>query len=139
MLSIDSPSFPISCLIISTFSMFSKASVTFLENTSLSTAKACPAGTAVSSAILIRREFKLLSSSFKSPQAFVCKLDLKELLQTISAKLLLECAGEKLLGFISYNLTFMPLLAIWYVASEPANPPPTTVIKSFILYPFITH
>ena len=60
--------------------------VTNLENASLSTAKACPAGTDVSSAHLIKRESNLLNSSFKSPQALVIAFDLKELLHTISAK-----------------------------------------------------
>ena len=107
---------------------FSISSVTLLENSSLSTAKAWPAGTLVSSAILINNESNFLSSSFKSPQAFVSKLDLNELLHTISAKFLLECASENLTGFISYNFTFIPLFAIWYAASVPASPPPIIVI-----------
>ena len=66
----------------------------FSENFSLSTARACPAGTCVSSAVFINNESKYLSSSFNSPHAFVCKLDLKELLHTISAKFSFECASE---------------------------------------------
>ena len=58
----------------------------FLEKTSLSTASACPAGTAVPSAVFISKESNILSSSFSKPQALVCKFDLKELLQTISDK-----------------------------------------------------
>ena len=37
---------------------------------------------------------------------------IKELLHTISAKFELLCAGENLLGFISYNLTSIPFFAI---------------------------
>ena len=40
------------------------------------------------------------------------KFDLNELLHTTSAKFLLVCAGENFCGFISYSLTFIPLLAI---------------------------
>ena len=60
------------------------------------------------------------------------KLDLNELLHTISAKFSFEWAPENFSGFISYNLTLIPLLAIWYAASEPASPPPIIVIKLFI-------
>ena len=87
-------------------------SVTLLEKSALSTAKAWPAGTAVSSAIFISNESNILSSSFNNPQAFVCKFDLKELLHTISAKFSFECAGENFCGFISYNLTLIPFFAI---------------------------
>ena len=103
---------PTSCLTISTFSKLAIFSVIFSANFSLSTAKACPAGTATSSAVFIKSESNIRSSSFNKPQAFVCKFDLKELLHTISAKFLLLCAGENLLGFISYSLTFIPLFAI---------------------------
>ena len=105
-----------------------------MANISLSTANAWPAGTAVLSAILISNESIALNSSFSNPQAFVCRFDLKELLHTISAKFWFACAGEYLFGFISYNLTLIPLLAIWYAASVPANPPPITFIKSFIIF-----
>ena len=64
------------------------------------------------SAILISNESIALNSSFSNPQAFVCRFDLKELLHTISAKFWFACAGEYLFGFISYNLTLIPLLAI---------------------------
>ena len=87
--------------------------VTIFENFSLSTAKACPAGTDVLSAHFIRSESNILNSSFKSPHAFVSKFDLNELLHTISAKFLLECAGENFSGFISYSFTFIPRFAIW--------------------------
>ena len=39
------------------------------------------------------------------------KYKMKELLHTISAKFLFECAGEYFCGFISYNFTLIPLLA----------------------------
>ena len=55
----------------------------------------------VLSAIFINNESKIRNSSFNNPQAFVCKFDLKELLQTISAKFSFECAGEYFTGFIS--------------------------------------
>ena len=87
-------------------------SVTFCEKISLSTARAWPAATLVSSATFIKSESNLLSSSFNNPHAFVKRLDLKELLQTISAKFLLECAGENFSGFISYSFTFIPCLVI---------------------------
>ena len=102
----------ISLRIISINSFFSNSQVTFLEKLSLSTAKACPAGTLVSSAILINNESNLLNSSFNKPHAFVSKFDLKELLHTISAKFSFECASEYFIGFISYNFTFIPFLAI---------------------------
>ena len=105
--------FPTSFLIISISFIFSNSSVTRLENCSRSTANACPAGTDTSSAIRIKRESNLLNSSFNSPQAFVCKLDLKELLQTTSAKFWLLCAGEYTVGFISYRFTLIPCFAIW--------------------------
>ena len=105
--------FPTSFLIISIFFIFSNSSVTLLEKTSLSTASACPAGTAVSSAIFIKSESSILNSSFNRPQALVCKFDLNELLHTTSAKFWLLCAGEYFCGFISYSFTFIPLLAIW--------------------------
>ena len=94
-------------------SIFSNVFVTFSENFSLSTARACPAGTDVSSAIFISKLPNILSSSFKSPHAFVCKFDLNELLQTTSARFAFVCAGENLHGFISYNFTFIPAFAIW--------------------------
>ena len=100
-----------SFLIISILELLLISSVILLENFSLSTAKACPAGTFVSSATLINNESSFLNSSFNSPQAFVILFDLNELLHTISAKLLLLCAGENFSGFISYSLTFIPLLA----------------------------
>ena len=105
-------SFPTSFLMISTFSKLSIFLVTSFANFSLSTANACPAGTAVSSAVFIKSESNSLNSSFRSPHAFVCKFDLNELLHTISAKLLLLCAAENLFGFISYNFTLIPLFAI---------------------------
>ena len=117
-----------SFLIISIFSMFSKIFVTFSENFSLSTANACPAGTAVSSATFISKLSNILNSSFNKPHAFVCKFDLNELLHTISAKFLFVCALENSSGFISYSFTFIPAFAIWYAASHPAKPPPIIVI-----------
>lgn len=94
---------PVAIIVIASSSSFSKlttssfmtsilgflliSSVTFLANISLSTARACPAGTDVMSAIFISNESILLNSSFKRPHALVCKFDLKELLHTISAKL----------------------------------------------------
>ena len=104
--------FFISLFIIFILFIFFISSVTNSENSFLSTASACPAGTFVLSAHLIRSESSCLSSSFSSPQAFVCKFDLKELLQTISARFLLLCAGEYFSGFISYKFTFIPLFAI---------------------------
>ena len=41
------------------------------------------------------------------------RFDLKELLHTISAKFSFVCAGEYLLGFISYNFTFIPSFEIF--------------------------
>ena len=119
---------PTSLRIISTFGILFSFSVTFFEKASLSTANACPAGTAVSSAVFIKSESNILNSSFNKPQAFVCKFDLNELLHTISAKSSLSCANENFFGFISYNFTFIPFLASIYAASEPANPPPIIVI-----------
>ena len=71
---------------------------------------------------------KIIDKHYTHWKQYNNKLDLNELLQTISAKSLLEWAGEYLIGFISYNFTFIPLLAIWYAASHPANPPPIIVI-----------
>ena len=86
--------------------------VTNSENLSLSTAKACPAGTQVLSAHFISKESSKRSSSFNSPHAFVCRFDLNELLHTISAKFLFECALENFVGFISYSFTLYPFFAI---------------------------
>ena len=86
---------------ISTFSKLSNFLVISSENLSLSTANACPAGTATLSAVFIKSESNMRNSSFNNPHAFVCKFDLNELLHTISAKFILLCAGENLSGFIS--------------------------------------
>ena len=102
----------ISSLIISMFSICFILFVMLSANFSLSTAKACPAGTEFSSAVFINNESSIRNSCFNKPHAFVILFDLKELLHTISAKFGFECAGENFLGFISYNFTFKPLLAI---------------------------
>ena len=57
-----------------------------LENLSLSTASAPPAGTEHSSAQFIIKESKILSSSFKSPAALSILLAFKEFEQTSSHK-----------------------------------------------------
>ena len=65
-----------SSLIISILELFSISRVISLENSSLSTASACPAGTATLSAHFINKESNFLSSSFNSQQAFVIRFDL---------------------------------------------------------------
>ena len=69
-----------------TIGWFLTFSVTSAEKFVRSTARAPPAGTAVSSAEAITTEFKRRISSFKTPTAFVNPLPRSELLQTSSAK-----------------------------------------------------
>ena len=61
-------------------------SVIYPENSSLSTARAPPAGIALLSAASMIREPKCLSSSLRSPIAFSLAAALNELLHTSSAK-----------------------------------------------------
>ncbi len=78
------------------------------EKESRSTAKAPPAGTAVSSAEVITTEFNRRISSFNKPTAFAKLFPLKELEQTNSAKLLVWCASVDFTGRISYKRTGTP-------------------------------
>ena len=65
-------------------------------------------------------------SFFNKPHALVISSDFNELLQTSSAKSSDLCASLFLLGFISYNFTFIPFLASIYAHSHPASPAPIT-------------
>ena len=71
---------------ISTFSMSSMTEVTLLENTSRSTAKEPPAGTLASFATVRMIESNNSISPLRTPGPFSKDSDLKELLQTTSAK-----------------------------------------------------
>ena len=71
------------------------------ENSSRSTAKAPPAGTADFSAQAISKEPRRRISSFKRPAALSTRLAFKELEQISSAKPWLWWAGENFWGFIS--------------------------------------
>ena len=110
----------------SIFGCFFSSSVIRFEKSVRSTASAPPAGTRVSSAILITRESIRRSSSFKRPTALSSLSERSEFEQTNSHRSSVLCAGECLPGFISKRLTCMPLSAITYAASQPANPPPIT-------------
>ena len=77
------------------------SSVIFLEKSSLSTAKAWPASTFVSSATFSVKEPKSFISCFNIPDALERLVDLNELEQTSSAKNLDLCAFENFIGFIS--------------------------------------
>ena len=101
---------------------------------SLSTASAPPAGTFDSSAACMVREFKLLISSFKRPQALPnTSLLFKELEHTSSAKLSFVCAGVKDFGFMSDSSTSNPSSASLHAASHPASPAPITLTLRGIL------
>src|SRR5262245_50313101 len=75
-------------------------------------------------------ESKILSSSFSSQGALPSWSDLKELLQTISARAAVLWAGVGFTGLISCNRTLKPAWAICQAASEPARPPPATIMGS---------
>ena len=105
-------------------------SVTAFEKSSLAIASALPAGTAFSYAILISSPPKISISFFRRPLALVISEDPKLLEHTNSAQSEVTCAPVVLLGRISYSLTFIPLLASWRAASEPARPAPIILTSS---------
>src|SRR5262245_36412154 len=78
----------------------------------------------------MRSESKILSSSLSSHGALPSWSDLKELLQTISARAAVLCAGVGFTGLISCKRTFSPAWAICHAASDPARPPPATMMGS---------
>ncbi len=101
--------------------------VTSSLNTCRSTASAAPPGTRASSATSTNRLPNSRSSALSKPWAFVSSVDLKVLLQTISASRSVRCAGVPTPGRISCSVTAMPRSASAQAASQPARPPPTTL------------
>ena len=101
------------------------------ENNTRSTASAEPAGTQFRSPDEITIELKLRSSSLRIKGAEWGRLLPKELLQTNSAQLSVLCAAVRLTERISYKTTGTPLSAACQAASDPANPAPIMVRKSF--------
>ena len=124
----------ISSLIRLIFGFSSIIFVTFEEKSSLSIARAAPAGTAESKAAFIKKEPRIDISFFKSPLAFVTSKEPRLFEQTNSARFSVLCAPVVFFGRISYKSTSIPLFASCNAASEPANPPPITT--AFIIAPF---
>src|SRR4030095_6787136 len=113
---------------ISIFGCPLTACVTAAANSSRSTESETPLGTRWRYARRMSRESRILSSSLSSQGALPSWSDLKELLQTISARASVLWAGVGFTGRISYSLTLKPAFAICQAASEPANPPPATIM-----------
>ena len=116
---------------ISISGSFFICSVTAFGNSSLSTARAPPAGTRVLSAHIIIREPMSRSSSLSRPIAFDKPSARKEFEQQSSQKRSELCAGMRFFGFISIRRTFAPLFAACHAASQPARPAPTTYTVFF--------
>ena len=102
-------------------------SVTSREKPWRSTARAPPAGTAVSSAQRIKRLPSCRSSSFSRPTAFSSPAARRELEQHSSAKSAVWWAGVNFSGFISRRVTEIPRWASCQAHSLPASPAPMTV------------
>jgi hypothetical protein len=122
--------------IISTSDLDSKAVVIKREKASRSTARALPAGTRLSSAAWMIREFSLRNSSLRRPEPVSRASDLRELLHTSSPRKGERWAGEKRFGFISKRVTTIPRLAACQAASHPANPPPIISSRLFCIFNF---
>jgi hypothetical protein len=85
-----------------------------------------------------RRELSRFSSAIKVPEERFGSVDPSELEQTISARFPVLCAEVVLCGRISHNLTVNPRLAACQAASQPANPPPITIMSLIdLLWHFI--
>jgi hypothetical protein len=113
------------------------ASVTFAANTTRSTAKACPAGTAHDRAISISNEPARRISSLSNQGAAFSLSDLSEFEHTSSAKSAVWCAGVERTGRISHNSTSTPRRAHCHAASEPANPAPMILMGRIFLTYFL--
>ena len=107
----------------------SRCAVTASANRWRSTASALPAGTLNSSATWRRRHPRIRISALRRPCGVSWISDLKELVQTISARRSVLCAGVGRTGRISYRSTWCPRRANCQAASDPASPPPTTVTR----------
>src|SRR5947209_17467577 len=103
------------------------ASRIFAEKTSRSTAKACPAGTAASSAQRNSAEPARLISCLSSHGAVLGDSDLREFEHTSSPKSPVWCAGVIFTGRISNSSTSTPKRASVSAASHPASPAPITL------------
>ena len=108
------------------------------ENSSRSTARAPPAGTAHWAAHPSSRDPSRRISSFKSPAALFTRAAFRELEQISSARPPLLWAGENRWGFISYKVTGIPRRARAQAASQPARPAPSTVTCSNALSSLFT-
>jgi hypothetical protein len=113
------------------------ASVTFAANTTRSTAKACPAGTAHDRATSISNEPARRISSLSNQGAAFSLSDLNEFEHTSSAKSAVWCAGVARPGRISHNSTSTPRRAHCHAASEPANPAPMILMGRILLTYFL--
>ena len=98
------------------------------ENSTRSTARAWPAGTALASASARRIEPARRISCLRSHGAVFSDSDLRELEQTSSAKSAVWWASVERVGRISYSSTWQPSAAACSAASGPARPPPMTLI-----------
>src|SRR3990172_6489135 len=105
------------------------AFVTDRPNSSLSTARAFPAGTRTRSATRRRLHPRARSSAFSSPFPESVRSAPSELLQTSSANHPVRWAGEDTAGRISYRSTAVPEADRTSDASEPASPAPMTVTR----------
>ena len=71
-------------------------------------------------------------SAFRRPTPLATSAERREFEQTSSPKSGLEWAGVYWAGFISWRMTGTPKDAALRAASQPARPPPITVIESDI-------
>ncbi len=120
------------------FGSASIASVMRRENSTRSTASACPAGTAVSSAIFKSAEPARRISCFSNHGAVLTDSLFNEFEQTNSPNSVVWCAGvnsglPSTIARISYRSTSQPRRAAVNAASGPASPPPITRI--FVISP----
>src|SRR5262245_16518961 len=104
------------------------------EKRSRSTASAAPAGTRLASAARITTDPSRRISSFSRPTALSSLSPRKEFEQTSSARRSVLCTAVGRAGRISYSVTGTPWAAACQAASDPAKPPPTTLITFLLCY-----
>ena len=112
----------------------SMAWVASRENSSRSTARAPPAGTAHWAAHPSSRDPSRRISSFKSPAALFTRAAFRELEQISSARSPLLWAGENRWGFISYKVTGIPAgPGPGRLAARQARPQHSDLFQRFLL------
>src|SRR5579883_648368 len=94
-----------------------------------STARHAPAGTRCASAMRMTSEPSRRISSLRSPTAVSSVALRNEFEQTSSPRRSVWCAGVRQAGRISQRSTSSPARASCQAASDPASPPPITVMR----------